>query len=66
MTLANTIKAEIAASGLSLYRICKETGMNAPTLQRFVNGERDLTLGKADLLCDFFDLRLVKGGRRKP
>lgn len=56
--LAEQLRKLIADSGLSLYRISKETGVPTTTLQRFVNRERDLTLGKASPLAEFFAVAL--------
>ena len=65
MGLAEQLRGEIKRSGLSVNRIAKESGIRQQTLQRFASGERDMTLGKADLLCAFFGLKMVKGKRRR-
>jgi len=56
--LSDQFRRLIADSGLSLYRLSRETGIPSTTLQRFVNGERDLTLGKASPLASFFGVEL--------
>lgn len=62
MTLTESLKRAIADSGLSHYRISKETGVDASVLDRFVSGERDITLSTADKLAAFFkiDVKLSK------
>ncbi len=59
-SLADQLRKAIKESGLSMYRMSAETGMNGPTLIRFMNGDRDLTLGRADLLCDYFGVEFSK------
>lgn len=58
-SLAETLLAAVAASGLSTYAVAKGSGVSQPALHRFVTGERGLTLDTADKLCRFLGLRLV-------
>lgn len=47
----------------SVNEVCRATGIGPAVLSRFRSGEHDLRLSKVDLLCEFFDLELVR--RRK-
>lgn len=62
-TLADQLRAAIEESGLTAYRIGIETGLPAPTISRFLNNERDLTLGTADRIAAYLGLRLVRAER---
>jgi len=57
--LARQLKAAIAATGQSLYAIAQATGVAAPVLQRFVNGERGITLETAGKLATYLGLSLL-------
>jgi plasmid maintenance system antidote protein VapI len=52
------LRKAIVDSGLSQYRIAKESGVPQPVLNRFVNGERDITVGTAGRLCSYLKLEL--------
>ena len=71
MALAETLKQAIEDSGLSLYRISQDSGLDYAALHRFANGERDLRLETADILVEYFGLELKpkakpKARKRKP
>jgi plasmid maintenance system antidote protein VapI len=57
--LQQPIKDRIKALKLTSYATAKMSGVAATVIQRFVNGERDLTLGTAEKLCRALDLILV-------
>jgi hypothetical protein len=57
--LARQLEAAIAATGQSLYSISQATGVAAPILQRFVNGERGITLETAGKLATYLGLALM-------
>ncbi len=59
-TMTDALKAAIEESGLTLYRIAKDTGILDTSLGRFVRGETSLRLDKADALADYLGLELVK------
>ena len=63
-TIVDQLKAAIEASEATPYRIAKETGVPAPTLSRFLNGERDIRLETAATLATYLGLELVKLGKR--
>jgi hypothetical protein len=58
-TLTETLKAAIAQSEASRYRIAKEAGVLETSLSRFMAGETSLRLDKADRLAAYLGLRLV-------
>jgi hypothetical protein len=57
--LARQLEAAIAATGQPLYSISQATGVAAPILQRFVNGERGITLETAGKLARYLGLALL-------
>jgi transcriptional regulator with XRE-family HTH domain len=63
-SLTVALKAAITGSGLSLYRIAAETGVQKPSLIRFMRDETSLRLDKAALLAGYLGLVLVK--KREP
>lgn len=61
--MTDVLKKAVRQSGLSKYRIARDTGILETSLGRFMRGETSLRLDKADLLADYLGLELVK--RRK-
>src|SRR5262245_8564777 len=57
--LIEQLRQALAASGLSMNQLGKETGVNQAQLSRFVRGERTLTLPTAAKLCTFLGLYLA-------
>jgi hypothetical protein len=57
--LTQQLKAAIEATGDSLYSIAQGSGVAAPVLQRFVNGERGITLDTAGKLAAYLGLALL-------
>ncbi|MCY2988047.1 MAG: helix-turn-helix domain-containing protein [Planctomycetota bacterium] len=57
--LAQQLQAALAATGQSLYAIAQASGVAAPVLQRFVNGERGITLETAGKLAAYLGLALL-------
>jgi transcriptional regulator with XRE-family HTH domain len=58
-SLTTALKTAITESGLTLYRIARDTGVQKPSLIRFMRGETSLRLDKAGLLAAYLGLRLV-------
>jgi transcriptional regulator with XRE-family HTH domain len=58
--MTELLRAAIGQSGLTRYRIAKDTGIDEAALMRFVRGETSLRLDRADLLADYLGLKLVK------
>jgi hypothetical protein len=56
----------IRGSGKTIYQLAKESGVAAPQLYRFVNGDRTLTLPAVEKLCRTLDLELVQRTRPAP
>jgi hypothetical protein len=63
--LARQLQAAIAATGQSLYSIAQASGVAAPVLQRFVNGERGITLETAGKLAAYLGLGLLPEARKR-
>ena len=61
--LTKQLQAAIAATGLSLYAVAQASGVAAPILQRFVNGERGITLETAAKVADYLGLSLMPGSK---
>jgi plasmid maintenance system antidote protein VapI len=65
VALQEQLREAIEKSGLSLYRIAKDSGVAYQVLHRFANRERDLTLETASKLADYFGMRLTRPKRPK-
>ena len=65
-SLADQLKRIISDSGLSIYRIAKESGVSQSALQMFVSGQRDLRLETVGKLTAYFGIKFTepKGPRR--
>lgn len=59
-TMTEMLRAAIRDSGLSAYRISKDTGLVVTSIIRFVEGETSLRLDKADVLAEYLGLELVR------
>lgn len=57
--LTDVLKAAIERSGLTRYRIAKDTGIDEAALMRFLRGETSVRLDKADVLAEYLGLMLV-------
>ena len=64
-TLTDVLRTAIEESGLTLYRLAKDTGVIKTSLMRFMAGETSLRLDKADVLADYLGLELVKKRKTK-
>jgi hypothetical protein len=58
-TLTRQLQAAIQSTGQPLDSIAQATGVAAPVLQRFMLGERGITLDTAGKLADYLGLSLV-------
>jgi transcriptional regulator with XRE-family HTH domain len=58
--MTDVLKVAIEESGLTQYRIAKDTGIPATSLMRFMRGETSLRFDKVDVLADYLGLELVK------
>lgn len=62
--MSNRLRAEIEGSKLSRYRIAKDTGIEESALSRFMSGERGLSMEALDALFEYFNLDVVRRGRK--
>ena len=58
--MTDVLKAAITESGLTQYKIAKDTGLLPTSLGRFMRGDTSLRLDKADALSEYFGLALIK------
>jgi transcriptional regulator with XRE-family HTH domain len=58
-TITEVLRAAIERSGLTRYRIAKETGIPESNLRRFARGEMSVRLDKADRLAAYLGLQLT-------
>lgn len=66
-TLAEQLRQAAHSSGLTAYRIAKETGITEPTIGRFMRGETTLSLDNAEKVMNLLGFQVVppaKGGKR--
>jgi transcriptional regulator with XRE-family HTH domain len=64
--LAAILRDAARRSGLSVYQIAKESGVDQSTLNKFLNGDRgNLRLDVADRLFKYLGLRVVSQPRGK-
>lgn len=62
--LTDQLRRAIDDSGLTRYRIAKETGISESALAQFYNGHRGLSMEALNALGEFLELRITLG--RKP
>jgi hypothetical protein len=53
MGLSDELRKSIEASGLTLYRIAKDSGVSYPSVHYFLTGDQGLTLESAEKLFDY-------------
>ena len=58
-TLSDQIRQAVEQSGLTRYRISKETGLDEGSLSKFVAGKVGLSLANLDKLADVLGLDIV-------
>lgn len=63
--MSDQIRAAIEASGITRYRIWKETGIDEATLSRFMSGKAGLSMKALDALADYLDLEVVMRKKRR-
>jgi transcriptional regulator with XRE-family HTH domain len=62
--LTDQLRQAIDDSGLTRYRIAKETGISESALAQFYNGHRGLSMEALNALGEYLQLKLTLG--RKP
>lgn len=61
--LTDQLRQAIEDSGLTRYRIAKETGISEPTLSKFYLGQRGLSMAALNALGEFLQLTINLGRR---
>jgi plasmid maintenance system antidote protein VapI len=56
--LTAVLQRAIQRSGMTVYRLAQQTDVPAPTLRRFLSGQRGMTLDTAAKLCRVLNLEL--------
>ena len=64
-TFAEEVRAAVRQSGMSQYRICKETGINKGYLSRFMLGKVGLGFASICKLAAALDLHIRAGPKGK-
>ncbi len=59
-TISEQLRRFIKDSGLSTYRLERETGVHNSMLSRFLRSERGLRIEAVDALCEHLKLQLVQ------
>jgi transcriptional regulator with XRE-family HTH domain len=62
--MSDQLRQAIDDSGLTRYRISKETGISETALSLFYNGQRGLSMKALNALGKYLELKIVMG--RKP
>ena len=65
-TMTEALKAAIEKSGVSRYRIAKDTGLTEPSLSQFMQGAASVRLDKGDRIAAYLGLYLVSDPDAKP
>lgn len=63
-TVSGQLRSAILESGLTHYALGKQAGVAPNVLDRFMSGERGLSIGTIDKLCQCLGLDLVKTRRK--
>jgi plasmid maintenance system antidote protein VapI len=63
MSLSEQLRAAIANSGKTHYRLAKDSGVAPHVIDRFVSGERSLNLATADKLAAVLGLALTESAK---
>lgn len=58
LSLPESVKKAITATGKSVNAVAKESGVSQPILHRFLTGKRGITLETAERLCMYLKLEL--------
>ena len=62
-TISEELRQAIKASGMTSYRLGKESKTSPTVIDRFLNGQRDLRLATAAKLAAVLQLELRRKGR---
>ena len=58
LTMTDQLKRAIVASGLTVYRIAKDSGVPQPVVHRFMAGDQGISLATAEKLARYLKLKL--------
>jgi hypothetical protein len=58
--VSETLRQAVRESGLTLYRVAKDSGVSYATLHRFMARGRALSLDGVDKLCKYLGLKLTR------
>ncbi len=58
LSLSDTIKQAILATGKSVNSVASQSGVSQPILHRFLTGQRGITLDTAERVCAYLKLEL--------
>jgi len=58
---SDQIRQAVDDSGITRYRIWKDTGLSESMLSRFMSGDRGLSMTALDALAKYLDLHVSKG-----
>ena len=64
--LTDQLRQAIDDSGLTRYRIAKETGISESALAQFYNGHRGLSMEALNALAEFLQLTIHLGRKPEP
>jgi hypothetical protein len=59
-TVSEQLRRAVRASGKTLYRVAKDTGISYAPLHRFLHGRSGLRMDLLDQLCSYLGLRLTR------
>jgi len=62
-SMSDQLRQAIDDSGLTRYRIAKETGISESALAQFYNGHRGLSMEALNALGEFLQLKITLGRR---
>ena len=62
---SDQLRKAINESGLSRYRICKETGIDNASMCRFMAGKTGLTTANIDILAELLDISIAVNNKDK-
>jgi len=63
MSLTKQLRKAIKTSGVTLYRVSKDSGVPYAVVYRFANEERQIRIEMADKLAAYFGMKLTEPKR---
>ena len=63
--LEKQIREAFKNSGMTIYRLAKDSGVSQPVVSRFVNEKRGITLATASKLAEALNLELIQTKKKK-